>query len=93
MKELLKKFYTYYKQDFSKSIQISYGICLAIQDIYSKTETSKLKNYILSKRPKRGKFFDKEYENSTYFWNKQDINIRILWLESLIKRTPKSLKI
>lgn len=68
------------------------GLCYAIKEMHktemiiTDEEFNMLHHFIGFQRPRKGKYFDRNYIGSDLYWNPRDINIRIKWLKHLINK-------
>lgn len=88
MKELLKKLLQYVEENPEPIGLCSYICDMYVKDLIDYVEKQRLLNYIQKHRPKRGKFCFPGYEQSLWYWPKENQMIRKMWLEEQIKRTP-----
>lgn len=68
------------------------GLCVEMADLSDNSkslvtheEFIKVTDYFKKHRPKRGKFFDREYKDNSYFWEQYKYEIRFEWLNHLIE--------
>lgn len=74
------------KSDSNIASMCWWTIVLYDDRLITSKEFDKLREFITSNRPTKGKFYDPNYRNSSLFWSLNNFNIRIAWIKYHIRR-------
>ena len=83
-KELLIKLRNQIRYQYSRSGLCGDILIMQTENIICHAEGQALRAYVLRHRPKRGKHFDHNYKDSSWFWCSYQLAPRIAWLNDQI---------